>query len=88
MSENDKSVSHEKAPWYRRRGTVVWALLLVGPFALPLVWYCPSFKRNIKILLSLGVIALSTVSYIYTPVLIDRLMQQLDETQTVSKGEN
>lgn len=38
-------------PWY-----VIWMLLTIGPFALPLLWQSPAFSRRAKILWTLAVI--------------------------------
>ncbi len=43
--------------WYYRPAPVFIAILCVGPFALPLLWFSPQFKRIYKILISIVVIA-------------------------------
>lgn len=35
-------------PWYFRNATVVTAILLVMPLALPLVWFNPFYSRKAK----------------------------------------
>ena len=39
--------------WYLKPVSVVVAILIVGPFALPLVWMSPAFKAWQKVAISL-----------------------------------
>ena len=48
-----------KTKWYFSTFVVVIALLSVGPFALPLVWLHPHYKRTTKIILTIGIIILT-----------------------------
>jgi len=41
--------------WHQRTSVVVLALLAVGPFALPLVWANPRFRRSAKVLITIVV---------------------------------
>jgi uncharacterized membrane protein len=50
--------------WYHKTSTIILALLLVGPFALPLVWQHPTYKTTTKIIVSLIVIV-ATVLLVY-----------------------
>jgi len=45
-----------KLKWYLRPIIVVLALLSAGPFAIPLVWVSPAFKKWHKILLTVVVV--------------------------------
>jgi hypothetical protein len=45
--------------WYFATGTVVLALLFVGPFALPLVWRNPRYKTSTKVAVIIIVLALT-----------------------------
>ncbi len=38
--------------WYYTNGSVIIALLCVGPLALPLVWFNPRYKVTTRILLT------------------------------------
>lgn len=44
-----------KIEWYFRTGNIVVFFLFVGPFALPLVWFHPNYKKTTKIVVSAGV---------------------------------
>jgi len=48
-----------KLPWYFRNSFIVFALLAVGPLALPLIWCRPRMSLSWKTGLTLGIIALS-----------------------------
>ena len=46
----------EKGKWYFSMATFLLAVLCVGPFALPLLWFNPSFTLKKKIVISIIVI--------------------------------
>ena len=48
-----------KTPWYAKPATLVISFLTVGPFALPLVWFHPTFSRTKKIIVTVIVLALT-----------------------------
>ncbi len=66
-----------KTKWYFSTFVVVIALLSVGPFALPLVWLHPHYKRTTKTILTIGIIAFSIWFYFITRDLYLNLMQQI-----------
>lgn len=47
--------------WYFRKSFIILAVLTVGPFALPLLWFRPGTARAWKIGLTLGVLALTWI---------------------------
>ena len=59
--------------WYQGRAPVVVLLFFVlGVFGLPLLWKSPAFSRNMKIALSVAVVA-------YTAVLIGSVLAAVRE---------
>lgn len=50
-----------KVPWYAKAATLVISFLTVGPFALPLVWFNPSYSRRKKVIVTVIVLALTCV---------------------------
>ena len=52
-------IKKEQAKWYFRTSSLVIAVLCVGPFALPLLWFNPRFSQKTKIVVSVIVIILS-----------------------------
>ena len=45
--------------WYFKTNWIVVAFLSVGPLALPLVWFHPTYSRNKKIIVTIIIIVLS-----------------------------
>jgi hypothetical protein len=48
-----------KMKWYYSTSTIVIGLLVVGPFALPLVWKNPKYKVVTKVIITIVVIAVT-----------------------------
>jgi len=51
--------AQEKLPWYFRTSFIIFAVLSVGPLALPLLWWRPQTTRAWKIGLTIGILVLS-----------------------------
>ena len=66
-----------KTKWYFSTVIIVIALLSVGPFALPLVWLHPLYKRVTKIILTIIIFGLTIWSYFLTRDLYLYLMDQI-----------
>jgi len=65
--------------WYFTTSIVVIALLSVGPFALPLVWLHPEYKKTTKIILTIGITILTTATVWITWKLFKALMEHLPD---------
>ncbi len=64
--------------WYFANGSIVLALLCLGPFALPLVWRNPRYNTATKSIITVLVLAVVAL-YIYLAISIFRqLRSQLD----------
>ena len=50
-----------KTPWYGKTAILIVSFLTVGPFALPLVWFNPTYKRRTKIIVTVIVLTLTGV---------------------------
>jgi len=48
-----------KTPWYGKTAALIIGFLTVGPFALPLVWFHPTYSRRTKILVTLIVLTVT-----------------------------
>ena len=57
----------KKGKWYFSMATFVTALLCVGPFALPLLWFNPRFTLKRKVIVSIIVVILT---YFLTVMLV------------------
>jgi predicted nucleic acid-binding Zn ribbon protein len=63
--------------WYFSTGALVAALLSIGPFALPLVWFNPRYKPITKLVITVIVISLSVLLYIAMKALVLQLVEQM-----------
>ncbi len=54
----------DKAPWYFRTTFIVLALFMVGPLALPLIWWRPRTSPAWKIGLTIGILAITWILYL------------------------
>ena len=73
----------DKAPaaetkWYHKTSTIILALLLVGPFALPLVWLHPQYKTATKIIVTIIVIAATALFVYLSAYIYNQLMSQFN----------
>lgn len=48
-----------KDPWYFNFSVLIGALLVAGPFALPLLWINPRYSRKAKIIWTVLILVLS-----------------------------
>ncbi len=64
--------------WYFSNGSVIFALLCLGPFALPLVWRNPRYKLTTKSIITVFVLV-AVASYIYLAASVfQQLRSQFD----------
>ncbi len=63
--------------WYFTTTTVVIALLCLGPFALPLVWFNPRYKIITKLVVTGLVIALTILFSYLIGSIYRNLMEQI-----------
>ena len=68
-----------KTKRYWATSFVVIALLCVGPFALPIVWFNPRYKIITKVLVTVIVIVLSILLYYLSSNMYRQLMGQISE---------
>ena len=52
-------IEKPKMKWYLRPVMVMIAILIAGPFAIPLVWISPAFKRWQKIAITIVLVLLT-----------------------------
>ena len=72
-----------KTKWYFSTTVVVLAILTVGPFALPLVWLHPHYKRITKVILTIGLLAVTVWCYFITVDLYRNIMQQMEQIENL-----
>jgi hypothetical protein len=64
--------------WYFTTGSVVIALLCLGPLALPLVWLNPRYKPLAKIFITLLVIGVTVLCMYAVVAMYQRILSQFD----------
>lgn len=62
-SKNPRLAAAEPLPWYFRTTFIVFALLSVGPLALPLIWWRPNTSPAWKIGFTIGTLILTWFLY-------------------------
>ena len=73
---NGASQEPQKPKWYHTTSTLVIGLLVVGPFALPLLWINPRYSPAKKLLWTVVVLALT---YTLTLLTIDTGKKVIDQ---------
>jgi len=64
--------------WYFTTGSVVIALLCLGPLALPVVWLNPRYKPLTRVLITLLVIVVTVLCMYLVAAVYQRTLSQLD----------
>ena len=64
--------------WYFSTSSVVIALLCLGPFALPLVWFNPRYKIITRLVVTIAVIGISILLCYITTGMYVRLTKQIE----------
>ena len=73
----DESSDSSKPKWFFSTNVIVLALLIAGPFALPLVWLNPRYKNITKIIVTFLVLVITIFCYIYIKNLYSNLNEQI-----------
>lgn len=69
--------------WYFKNSTLITAVVCVGPFALPLVWWNPRFSRNVKIIVTVATLAVTYVLYQVMAQSVRSIMDYYKELESV-----
>jgi hypothetical protein len=64
---------HHPKKWHQATGTIVIALLCLGPMALPLVWFNRRYKPATKVIVTVAVLAVT----VFCMYLVAQLYQQV-----------
>jgi len=76
---DDSYRPRRKTKWYYSTSAVVIGLLVLGPFALPLVWHNPRYKAITKVIITVVVIGVTIwLSYLVGQV-YQRLIKQVND---------
>ncbi|MGA1980547.1 MAG: zinc ribbon domain-containing protein [Sedimentisphaerales bacterium] len=67
-----------KSKWYFSTSAIVIALLVLGPLALPMVWFNPRYKIITKVIVTVIVIAVTILCSYLVAHLYDNLIKQVE----------
>ena len=65
--------------WYHSTPGLVVLLLIIGPFALPVVWMNPRFKITTKAVITIIVLIITIICVYWAADLYEQMLSQLDE---------
>ncbi|MDD5327993.1 MAG: zinc ribbon domain-containing protein [Phycisphaerae bacterium] len=68
-----------KSKWYFSTSAVVVALIVLGPFALPMVWFNPRYKIITRVVVTVIVIAFTILFTYLVADTYRNLMKQIEE---------
>jgi hypothetical protein len=63
LGSSASALQAEKVQWYFRKSFVIIAFCTVGPLALPLIWWHPRMTWTSKMMLTIGILALSWILF-------------------------
>ena len=69
----------ENSRWFYNPLVVIGALLLLGPFAFPLLWKSPSFNQFCKIVLTIAVILMTIYMLWGTWKIVDYILREFKQ---------
>lgn len=79
LDETRRPRPRSRSKWYYSTATIVIALMVVGPFALPLVWRNPKYKLATKVIITIIVIAVTVCLCYLMGYMYGRLIKQIDD---------
>lgn len=68
----------QKGKWYSSTGMIVLAFLIVGPFAIPLIWLNQKYNLATKIIATVVAVAISIWSFYAVKGTYQNLMGQIE----------
>ena len=85
MNRPSSDVPHPSSqPWHQSVSFLAVALLVVGPLAIPLIWFNRKIPFLMKIAFTVLVAALTWWTVRFSTVLLERLQRQLAELRALS----
>ncbi len=77
--------SGPETKWYFTTANIVIAFLFVGPFALPLVWFHPRYKKSSKIIVSVIVGVVTILIICLLMKLVPKILEYYSQLDDVMK---
>ena len=81
----DANTEKTKVKWYLRPMAVVIAILAIGPFAIPLVWKSPAFKKWVKVTITVLLVLLTIWTIKVSVALYQMLKAEMQNLENVLK---
>ncbi len=76
---------NEKVKWYLRPlGVLVLLFVVLGPFALPLLYKSPKFNKTLKIILTIAVIIYTSYLIFVSVELGIEVYRRIEELQNIT----
>lgn len=66
-------------PWYYRTRFIVLALCTVGPFALPLLWFCPQASRATKFIWTTIILIATVILTFVLVIALSKFKEIMDQ---------
>ncbi|HAL46076.1 MAG: hypothetical protein A2Y12_18980 [Planctomycetes bacterium GWF2_42_9] len=79
---DEKAAPKPKRKWYHTNHSIVFLFLLIGPFALPMVWSNPHYKITTKWITTILMLSITMLAVILCIELVKMLIEQI---QNLSK---
>ena len=71
-------------PWFLEKKAVWIGLIVVGPLALPLLWFSPKFSGGSKVWICVLTVALTVLTFKFSEAMLGVLEQRLSELKQLS----
>ena len=78
LDDSCKPKTKTKTKWYYSTSAIVISLLVVGPFALPLVWFNPKYKVITRVIITIVVIAVTICLCYLMGYMYQRLIKEVN----------
>ncbi len=82
MTETDNTTG---VRWFFRPVAVIVAILVAGPFAIPLIWLSPAFNKWQKVVLTIAITLLTIWMIKASMGIYQQVVKELQDLQNVMK---
>ena len=83
MDQQPVPVEEKKVPWYFKSGSIVVAILTVGPLALPLIWFHPKMSQTKKVIWTVVTLVLTYFIVAATMEAVKKISQSLQDLKGI-----
>jgi len=75
-----------KGKWYFTNKWIIIALLSIGPFALPMIWYNPNYSKTAKWILTIITFIATIILIVLFVILVGVLIEQYKNLMQMMSG--